>query len=62
MIMPDGRLRHSVYFSIIASDWPAVKTHLERLLLAYPSKPADLGTTGDSSTPSHHHHHQSPRL
>jgi RimJ/RimL family protein N-acetyltransferase len=37
MIMPDGRLRHSVYFSIIASDWPDVKTHLERLLVAYPA-------------------------
>jgi RimJ/RimL family protein N-acetyltransferase len=32
MVMPDGRLRHSVYFSIIASEWPGVKTHLERLL------------------------------
>lgn len=35
MIMPDGRWRHSVYFSIIASEWPHVKMHLERLLTAY---------------------------
>jgi N-acetyltransferase len=32
MLMPDGRLRHSVYFSIIASEWPTVKAHLERLM------------------------------
>lgn len=35
MVMPDGRLRDSVYFSIIASEWPAVKTHLERLMAAH---------------------------
>lgn len=28
-IMPDGRYRHSVYFSIIDSDWPSVRCHLE---------------------------------
>jgi N-acetyltransferase len=43
MIMPDGRLRHSVYFSIIADEWPGVKTHLERLLVAYPVRPAVAG-------------------
>ncbi|AXQ29012.1 N-acetyltransferase [Solimonas sp. K1W22B-7] len=32
MIMESGRLRHSVYFSIIDSDWPAVKAGLERKL------------------------------
>lgn len=32
MIMPDGYLRSSVYFSIINSEWPAVKIHLEELL------------------------------
>lgn len=32
MIMPDGFYRDSVYFSIIESEWPAVKTHLEELL------------------------------
>ena len=30
MIMPDGRYRHSVYYSIIGSEWPEVKLHLER--------------------------------
>jgi RimJ/RimL family protein N-acetyltransferase len=29
MIMPDGRLRHSVYYSIVASEWPEVKARLE---------------------------------
>jgi len=32
MILPNGMFRHSVYFSIIDSEWPAVKTHLEELL------------------------------
>ncbi|WP_439515616.1 GNAT family N-acetyltransferase [Oceanibaculum nanhaiense] len=32
MIMPDGRIRHSVYFSILDEEWPAVRTRLaERL-------------------------------
>jgi RimJ/RimL family protein N-acetyltransferase len=35
MVMPDGRLRHSVYFSIVDSEWPAVKSHLERLMSSY---------------------------
>ena len=29
MICPGPRLRHSVYFSVIDSDWPAVKRQLE---------------------------------
>lgn len=32
MILPDGSLRHSVYYSIIASEWPATKLHLESLM------------------------------
>jgi RimJ/RimL family protein N-acetyltransferase len=35
MVMPDGRLRHSVYFSIVDSEWPAVKAHLERLMSSH---------------------------
>ena len=35
MIMPDGRIRHSVYFSITHDEWPRVKAHLEGLLAAY---------------------------
>jgi RimJ/RimL family protein N-acetyltransferase len=29
VIMPDGSYRHSVYYSIIASEWPQVKAGLE---------------------------------
>jgi RimJ/RimL family protein N-acetyltransferase len=32
MITSTGRFRHSVYFSIINSDWPAVKARLEQKL------------------------------
>jgi N-acetyltransferase len=35
MVMPDGRLRHSVYFSIIDSEWPAVKAHLAQVMSSY---------------------------
>lgn len=33
MILPDGRYRHSVYYSILDTEWPAVKTRLEEMLL-----------------------------
>lgn len=29
MIMPGGRYRHSIYFSILDSEWPTVKSGLE---------------------------------
>jgi RimJ/RimL family protein N-acetyltransferase len=32
MILPDGRVRDSVYFSVLDSEWPAVKLRLEQLL------------------------------
>lgn len=32
MIMPDGRRRDSVFFSIIGAEWPEVKARLERRL------------------------------
>ncbi len=32
MIMPDGRYRHSVYFSILESEWSAVKRRLRSFL------------------------------
>lgn len=35
MVMPDGRLRHSVYFSIVDREWPSVKAHLERLMSSH---------------------------
>ena len=34
MVMPDGHLRASVYFSVIASEWPAVKRALAARLRA----------------------------
>ncbi len=32
MITSSGRIRHTVYFSIIGSEWPAVKARLESIL------------------------------
>lgn len=32
MIMPDGTLRDTVVYSIIASEWPTVRTHLDHQL------------------------------
>jgi RimJ/RimL family protein N-acetyltransferase len=32
MIQPDGRLRHSVYFSIVDAEWPDVKARLQGFL------------------------------
>jgi RimJ/RimL family protein N-acetyltransferase len=32
IVTASGRIRDSVYYSIIASEWPGVKTHLEKKL------------------------------
>ena len=32
MVMPDGRLRHSAYYSVTREDWPDVKARLTELL------------------------------
>jgi len=32
MIMPDGQYRHSVYYSVIKQEWPAVKARLEAFM------------------------------
>lgn len=32
VIMPDGSYRHTVYYSVIASEWPAVKAKLEKMM------------------------------
>ncbi|MBK9927274.1 MAG: GNAT family N-acetyltransferase [Anaerolineales bacterium] len=32
MILPTGRIRHSVYYSIINSEWPEVKKRLSEML------------------------------
>lgn len=36
MITESGRIRHTVYFSIIDSEWPAVKARLEARLHPHP--------------------------
>jgi len=40
MVVQEGRLRHTVYFSIIDSEWPGVKKSLEEKLSAPPALPA----------------------
>jgi RimJ/RimL family protein N-acetyltransferase len=32
MVMPDGPLRHSAYYSVISDEWPAVRARLEASL------------------------------
>jgi RimJ/RimL family protein N-acetyltransferase len=32
MILPDGRYRHSVFYSILDTEWPQVKLKLEQML------------------------------
>lgn len=34
MILPDGTVRHSVYYSVLESEWPAVKISLEEKLVS----------------------------
>jgi RimJ/RimL family protein N-acetyltransferase len=36
MILPDGTIRDSVFYSIIDKEWPEVKVHLEKLMNGYP--------------------------
>jgi len=35
MILPDGRIRHSVFYSILDSEWEQVKKNLEAMLAKY---------------------------
>jgi N-acetyltransferase len=35
MILPDGRYRHSVFYSILETEWPQVKKRLEELMGSY---------------------------
>ena len=37
MILPDGKVRSSVFFSILAREWPAVKQRLIEKLGYHPS-------------------------
>ena len=32
MILPDGEVRHSIYYSILNSEWPGVKKKLQEML------------------------------
>ena len=32
MILPDGRYRHSVFYSILDTEWPGVKVRLEEMM------------------------------
>ena len=32
MVLPDGYVRHSIYYSILNSEWPEVKLKLEQML------------------------------
>jgi hypothetical protein len=32
MILPDGRIRHSVFYSVIDTEWPETKKRLEEML------------------------------
>jgi N-acetyltransferase len=34
MVLPDGHIRHSIYYSILNSEWPHVKAKLEEILFA----------------------------
>ena len=35
MIMPDGSVRHSFWYSIVQEDWPVVKANLEARLARF---------------------------
>ena len=39
MILPDGTFRHSVYYSIIDSEWPGVKGRLTEMLAKHEGRP-----------------------
>lgn len=41
MVMPDGRIRHTVYFSIIREEWPDLRSRLDAMLSA-PDSPAQV--------------------
>ena len=32
MILPDGHIRHSVFYSILDAEWPEVKLRLEKMM------------------------------
>jgi hypothetical protein len=42
MLTSSGRIRHTVYFSVIDSEWPGVKAELERRLAVVGKVSGDL--------------------
>jgi len=50
MVMSTGRIRHSVYYSIVEAEWPGVRARLERKMAAHPG--AVPSKNGDSSRPA----------
>jgi N-acetyltransferase len=46
MVMPEGRLRHSAYYSVIHTEWPAVKAALAASVDRVASDLAQPGTAG----------------
>ena len=50
MVMSTGRIRHSVYYSIVEAEWPGVRARLEQKMAARPE--AAPTKDGDSSRPA----------
>ena len=48
MIMPDGSLRDSAYFSVIADEWPAVKAAPRGRAIAAERRRACAGSSPDT--------------
>lgn len=42
IILADGTVRSSVYYSILESEWPAVEIHIQNLTARAPAEPATL--------------------
>ena len=45
-VMPDGSLRHSVWFSIIREEWPQVRSRLEARVRGDLNRPLELAAGG----------------
>jgi RimJ/RimL family protein N-acetyltransferase len=50
MVMSTGRIRHSVYYSIVEAEWPEVRARLQEKMAAQPG--AVPSKNGDSSRPT----------
>jgi RimJ/RimL family protein N-acetyltransferase len=44
MVLPSGHVRSSVYYGILAAEWPQVRTHLEEFLARPWAPPTHLAT------------------